>query len=82
MVKRGVSSKADRLENETFVKKGSAAQNWPIPNSGLDVLNALDAWSLPLTPHGPGGVPSQEQEQNEGTEPLLSVGLKALPVLP
>lgn len=63
MVKRGVSSKADRLENETFVKKGSAAQNWPIPNSGLDVLNALDAWSLPLSPHGPGG--SQARNRNK-----------------
>lgn len=54
-VKWGVSSKVDRLANEALVKKGSAARNWPISDSGLDVLNALDAWSLPLAPQGPGG---------------------------
>lgn len=54
-VKPGVSSKAARPANEALVKKGSTVRSRPTPFSGLNVLIALDAWTVLLAPTRSGG---------------------------
>lgn len=46
----------------------------PIPNSALDVLVALDAWSFQPAPSRPRGSLAREEGQREGAEPLLPMG--------
>lgn len=80
-VKQGVSSKAARPANEALVKKGSPARSWPTPFSGLNVLGALDAWTV-LLPDTAGGLPRLGGGQSPVPEAVPLLGRGARPILP